>query len=510
MTTVEGGVAGKLKRLAALTQEMLARRRLIIASNRGPLEFQLQADGSLSSQRGSGGMVTALMAATRFVPATWVAAAMTDGDRKAAEEANGGLLKIPDYEIYVRFVVVPRPVYQRHYYVFCNPLLWFVQHYMWNTPRTPNIGRAVYEAWDEGYVPMNQAIAEAVLEEARRSPEPPFVLLQDYHLYLAAAMIRREMPEATILHFTHIPWPGPRYWGVLPEFMRKAILRDLCAADIVGLQTTSDVRQFLHCCEAMLRGAVIDFQERHVTYQGHTTYVAAYPISVDAAGLLEFAHSPDVERYKRELEPFLGQQTVVRVDRSEPSKNVIRGLRSWELLLERHPEHRGRVNLLQFLVPSRSELGVYQTYTDEIFELVESINDQYGDLGWQPIRMFYENNYAQAIAAMSVYDVLFVNPIIDGMNLVSKEGPLVNKGDGVLLLSELAGSAEQLSEYALTVCPTDLEGTVRALHQALTMPLDERRRRAAALKRLVQEEDITFWLERQLRDLMAVSRGGLS
>ncbi len=509
MTSSEGGLRAKLQRLEAICQEMLARRRLIIASNRGPLEFRIEADGSLSTQRGSGGMVTALMAATRFVPATWVAAAMTDGDRRAAEEAGGGLLQVPDQEIYVRFVVVPRPVYQRHYYVFCNPLLWFVQHYMWNTPRTPNIGRAVYEAWEGGYVATNEAIAQAIIAEARQDPEPPYVLLQDYHLYLAAALVRKEMPQATILHFTHIPWPGPRYWGVLPEFMRKTIHSDLCAADIVGLQTASDVRNFLHCCESMLKGAIIDYQQRHVTYQGHTTHICNYPISVDAAGLLEFAQSPEVQKYRQELQPFLGRQTIVRVDRSEPSKNVVRGLRSLELLLERYPEFRGQLSLLQFLVPSRSELGVYQTYTDEVFELIESINDQFADGDWQPIQVFYENNYAQAIAGMSLYDVLLVNPIIDGMNLVSKEGPLVNKGDGVLVLSELAGSAEQLSEYALTICPTDLEGTVRALHQALTMPLDERRRRAAALKRLVQEEDITFWLERQLRDLMAVSRGGL-
>ncbi len=509
MLDVEGGVRAKLQRLQALCQEMLARRRLIIASNRGPLEFQLQLDGSLTSQRGGGGMVTALMGATRFVPATWIATAMTDGDRKAAEQANGGLIQVPDSDIYVRFVIVPRAIYQRHYYVFCNPLLWFVQHYMWNTPRTPNIGRAVYEAWESGYLPVNDAIAQAIVEETQGDREPPFVLLQDYHLYLAAARVRQALPGAIILHFTHIPWPGPRYWGVLPEFMRRTIHEDMCRADIVGLQTSSDVRNFLHCCESMLKGAIIDYQRRLVTFRGHTTHICHYPISVDASGLLEFAQSDEVREYKEQLRPLLGQQTIVRVDRSEPSKNIVRGLRAFELLLERYPDFRGRVRLLQFLVPSRSELGLYQTYTDEVFEAVDSINDQYGDVDRQPVQVFYENNYAQAISAMSLYDILLVNPLIDGMNLVSKEGPLVNESDGVLVLSELAGSYEQLSEYALGVCPTDLEGTVRALHQALTMPADERRRRAAALKRLIQEEDICFWLERQLRDLLALSRGGL-
>lgn len=506
MPASNGSSVDKLPRLKALTEQLLERRKLIIASNRGPMEYSIEPGGSLTAHRGSGGMVTALVSATRFVPATWVASAMTDGDRIAAERSEDDLHQVPENEIYVRFVTVPPSTYQRHYYVFCNPLLWFVQHFMWNTPRTPNIGRAVYEAWESGYIPVNEAIASAVVREAKKQPEPPYVLLQDYHLYLAPAMIRREVQDATILHFTHIPWPGPRYWGVLPEFMRRRIHEDMLASDIVGLQTSGDTRNFLHCCEALLDDVDIDYGRSLVNYQGRTTRVRAYPISIDASGLQEYARSPEVEEYKERLKPFLGEQTIVRVDRSEPSKNIIRGLRSYELLLERYPELRREVNFLQFLVPSRSELGVYQTYTDEIFELIDSINDHFGDLEWQPIRIFYEENYPQAIAAMSLYDVLLVNPIIDGMNLVSKEGPLVNEKDGVLILSELAGSFEQLSPHCIPIAPTDLEGTVRAIHEALTMPADERNRRAHALKSLIQEEDITFWLERQFGDLMAMSR----
>ncbi|HEV8574542.1 MAG TPA: trehalose-6-phosphate synthase, partial [Dehalococcoidia bacterium] len=157
----------KLQGLRTLTQQLLEHRKLIIASNRGPMEFRVEEDSSLSAHRGSGGMVTALLSATRFVPATWVASAMTDGDRLAAERSEG-LHQVPENEIYVRFVTVPQSTYQRHYYVFCNPLLWFVQHFMWNTPRTPNIGRAVYEAWESGYIPVNEAISQAVIEEARR------------------------------------------------------------------------------------------------------------------------------------------------------------------------------------------------------------------------------------------------------------------------------------------------------------------------------------------------------
>ncbi len=489
-----------------MCREMLGSRPLIIASNRGPVEYHIESDGSLSAQRGGGGMVTAVMAAARVLPATWVASAMTEGDREAAGRSKRAVLEVPDSDMRVRFVTVPPPVYQRHYYVLCNPLLWFIQHFMWNTPRTPNIGRAVYEAWDNGYVPVNKAIADAVVAQAKQAPEPPYVLLQDYHLYLAPAMIRRAAPEATLLHFTHIPWPGPRYWGILPEFMRRRIHADLCAADIVGLQTVSDARNFLHCCDAILPGATVDYQKREISFEGRTTRVRHYPISIDTDGLLRFSRSLEVRAATDKLQPLTGEQTIVRVDRAEPSKNIVRGLRAFELFLERHEDFRKKVNLLQCLVPSRGELGLYQTYADEIFEIVDSINDHYGDIEWQPVRVFYEENYPQAIAAMTLYDVLMVNPVIDGMNLVSKEGPLVNARDGVLILSETAGSYEQMAEHVLPVAPTDIEGTVRALHRALTMPQRERKRRAQALKRLVQEQDIAVWLESQFRDLTALPR----
>ncbi len=498
----------RLDRLSGLTRQLLDGKRLIIASNRGPVQYDLQADGSLSANRGSGGMVTALMAASKVVPVTWVAMAMTEGDRRAAAQTDGDLLKATEDEAYVKLVTVPNPVYQRHYYVICNPLLWFIQHFMWNTPRTPNIGRAVYEAWESGYTPVNRAIADAIIGEARRDDKQPVVMMQDYHLYLAPSMVREALPHATLLHFTHIPWPGPRYWGLLPRFMRHAVHESMCANDIVGLQSKEDVSNFLHCADGMLDGTVVDYHEGTIQFRGRTIYVRRYPISVDSAELLEFAQSEEISRHVARLTPLTGEQTIVRVDRSEPSKNIIRGLRAWELLLERHPEFRGKVNFLQFLVPSRTELGVYQTYTDEAFELVESINDHYGDADWQPVRVFYEENYAQAMAGMTLYDVLIVNPIIDGMNLVSKEGPLVNTRNGVVILSEMAGSHDQMEPHVLSVSPTDLEGTVRALHQALTMSPEERRERAAGLRRIVEEQDILHWIGSQFGDLLSLSTKG--
>ena len=507
MTTAQSYFGKREERFRDLCQRLLAERRPIFASNRGPISLVENADGSVTPQRGSGGLVTALTSISRFVPLTWVVSAMTEAERQQAA-ASGDALRAPllEQEIYLRFVAVPRAVYQRYYYAFCNPLLWFIQHYMWNTPRAPNIGRATYEAWEDGYVPVNQAFARALVEEAERDARAPFIFIHDYHLYLAPGEVRRLLPDAPILHFTHIPWPGPRYWGILPAFMRRQIHENLCAANIVGFQTMRDVQNFLHGCESCLDGASVDYRACTVSRNGWLTQVTNYPISVDAAGLAQLAVSPEVEHYEKALRPLTRDFTIVRVDRAEPSKNIIRGFRAYESLLDRYPELRGKVAFLAFLVPSRTELPVYQTYTDELFEVVTAINDEYGSDDWQPIRVFYEENYAQAVAAMRLYDILLVNPIVDGMNLVAKEGPLVNTRDGVLVLSEMAGAHEQLGEYALSVSPTDIEGTVRALHAALRMHPDERRRRAAALRRVVQEEDVTFWMERQFRDLMALSR----
>jgi trehalose 6-phosphate synthase len=497
----------KQERFQELCQRMLAERRLIVASNRGPVDYTLAPDGSFCTQRGTGGLVVALSPVSRFIPLTWVATAMSEGDRRLAEEADGRVrVPLPGQEIYLRFVVVPRSVYHRFYSVFCNPLLWFIQHYMWNTPRTPSIGRPVYEAWEQGYVRVNQAFARAVAEEASGDSRTPFIFLHDYHLYLAPAEVRQLLPDAPILHFTHIPWPGPRYWSILPEFMRREIHEKICAADIVSFQTMRDVRDFLLCCEEFLKGASIDHRACTVTQDDWLTRVTYYPISIDAASLSRFAVSAEVQQYEESLSQLRREVTIVRVDRAEPSKNIIRGFRAYDNLLERYPGLHRHVVLLAFLVPSRGEVSIYRAYARDLLDLAKAINDKHGDGEWQPIHLFYEDNYAQAIAAMRLYDVLLVNPLIDGMNLVAKEGPLVNTRDGVLVLSEMAGSHEQLGEYALSICPTDLEGTMRALYSAITMPAEEKRRRAAALRRAVQEEDITFWMQRQFRDLMAVSR----
>jgi len=488
-------------RLKELCRQRLSGRRIILASNRGPIEYYFTEDRQLRSRRGSGGVVTALSSLSKYVELDWIASAMGQGDREVAQRAQGKRFKTPDSDnLYLRFVVCSRNTYHKYYSVICNPLLWFLQHYMWNTPTTPNIDILTHDAWENGYVSVNEAFARAVVAEAKRSSLPPVVILNDYHLYLAGAYIRRQMPNLVIQHFTHIPWPAACYWQLLPSSMRQAIFQSLCATDIVGLQTRRDVHNFLHCCEVFVDQAEIDYGQHTIKVNEHLVQVKAYPISVDVAGLEKSVSSTRLQEYEQKLRQLCGEQTIVRVDRAEPSKNIVRGFRAFDKLLERYPQFRGKVKFIAFLVPTRTHLRPYQRYMQEVTQLIEAINSKYGTEEWYPIDFFYENNYVQALAGMRLYDVLLVNAVIDGMNLVAKEGPTVNNSDGVLILSETVGACEQLGEHALTVAPADLEGTTQALYTALTMPSDERKRRATMLKRSIEEEDITDWLLHLLED----------
>ncbi len=475
-----------------------------MASNRGPIEYHLTEDRQLQARRGSGGVVTALSSVSEHVELQWIASAMGEGDRVMARQTEGGCFKVPlgTENLYLRFVVSPRDTYHKFYSIICNPLLWFLQHYMWNSPRTPNVDLSVYDAWENGYVAVNKAFAQAVVEEAKKQDPLPIVMLHDYHFYLAGSYIRQQLPDIVMQQFTHIPWPSPPYWQLLPRFMLEAIFRGLCTNDIVGFQTERDVHSFLYGCESFIKDADIDYQAHKVRIGDHTAEVNAYPVSVDVGALKKIVTSARFHGYEEKLRPLCGQQTIVRVDRLEPSKNLIRGFRAFDALLERYPQFVGQVKLLAFLVPSRTHLRPYQRYAQETLQLIESINNKYRTAEWYPIDLFHENNYVQALAGMSLYDVLLVNAVIDGMNLVAKEGPTVNARDGVVILSETVGACEQLSDDVLTIASADIEGTTQALYTALTMPAEERSRHAAALKQSIEEEDLTYWIWRILEDIV--------
>ena len=530
---------------AGLLDELLGRDgRLFVVSNRGPITFETDpgAPDGLAAGRGSGGLVTALAELGRHAPVTWIAAALTEGDRIAAPYLGGrrgsaakgtageaartaagprrgirgrvGALiddLLPDQDLALSYVPLDPDVYDRFYRVVSNPFLWFLQHRMYAPAYGPNVDAALLDAWRRGYRSANATLADAVVKAAA-GHERPIVLLQDYHLYLAPARIRERLPDATILHFNHIPWPAESEWQLLPQALRREICEGLLACDIVGLQTDRYASHFLDTVASFVRDARVDPEGRSVRWRDRRIRVRTYPIAVDPDGLARFARSASVtervDRIRQRLERAGNPALIVRADRIEPSKNALRGFLAFEELLERHPELRGTVRFLAVQAPTRTEIREYAEYGAAVREVVARVNGL-AEPDDAPIWIADGSDYAMAIAALRVADTVLVNPLVDGMNLVAKEAVLVGERDPVLILSETAGAAEQLAGDSLTVAPADIVGTAEALERALRMPRDERRARLRRLRASVREEDLDWWLRRQLRDVAALRRGDL-
>ena len=488
-------------------EELLTSRHLIIASNHGPVTFHRDDQGEIQPQRsGGGGLVTALSGIAQHVEPTWVASAISEEDKNW----HGGVVPIGESgsSIRLNFVASEEAAYDGYYKVIANPLLWFLQHSMWDIFRSPTIDRTTWQNWQNGYVTVNRLFAETISKQILASQKPALVMLQDYHLYLAPYFIRRVLrPKAryTLMHFIHIPWPGAEDWGFLPPRMRQSILEGLCAVDLLGFQTREDGLNFIRTVESLLPQAHVNFKHGRIWYRNHATHVRDFPISIDVGGSKRLAESEEVaENHKSFLELYGGNPLILRIDRIEPSKNIVRGFQAFDEMLELHPEHRGRVQFLALLVPSRMEVEEYQNYLNELMGAAGQVNAKYGDSTWEPVRVVVGENYPRAVAALQLYDVLLVNSIADGMNLVAKEGPIVNQQNGVLVLSERTGARQQLESGALVIPPLDVSATASALHQALIMPADERKEKAERLRHLVEAEDIINWLCQQLETIVTL------
>lgn len=483
---------------------MAARRKLIVVSNRGPVAYDRDAEGARVARRGGGGLVTALRSLVEHHDVTWIASAMSAEDRIVAEEAPERSL--PEtarngapYEL--RFVVHDPSAYDWYYNVVANPMLWFVHHYLWGLAGEPDVDHGLHHAWNEGYVPVNGNFADAVVAELEREPGAA-VLFHDYHLYVAPALVRERVPDALLSHFVHVPWSMPEYWRVLPEPIRRAVHEGLLASDVVSFHTSRWRRNFLRSCEDVL-GVEVDVITGEVPVGDRIVTVHARPISVDPEEFDEVAAGPEVGAEERAIEAERPETLIVRVDRTDPSKNVVRGFRAYEAYLDAHPEMHGKVQMLALLDPSRQDIPEYAEYLGAVQRAARAVNDRFQQEGWVPLDLQIRDNFPQAVAAYKQYDVLLVNAIFDGMNLVAKEAPLVNTRNGVLVLSENAGAHEELGAWALTVNPFDIAGQADAIHAAVTMAADERRRRREAIAEHVRSHDIGEWIDAQLEDLDA-------
>jgi trehalose 6-phosphate synthase len=475
------------------------RRKLIVVSNRGPVSFGRGEDGARTARRGGGGLVTALRSLVAHHDVTWVASAITDEDRAVAAEGLQQETARDGSAYRLRLVAHDPQAYDWFYNVVSNPMLWFLQHYLWNLAAQPNVDHAFRHAWTEGYAAVNRGFAEATLEELEREPDAT-VFFHDYHLYLAPRLVREAAPEATLAQFVHIPWSEVDAWRVLPDAIRFAIHDGLLANDVIGFHTERWRRNFLRCA-LDIAGAEVDLGRGVARHAGHDALVSAHPISVDPAEFDALADDPAVQAAGVDIRAYRPEKLILRVDRTDPSKNVVRGFRAFELYLDAHPEMHGRVIMVSRLDPSRQDIPEYAEYLGAIQREARRVNDRFQREGWTPIWLEIADDFARSVASYREFDVLLVNPIFDGLNLVAKEAPLVNARDGVLVLSENAGVHEELGRWAISVSPFDVAGQAAAIHEALEMPQEERHERIEAIRAHVRTHDLEAWIGAQLADI---------
>jgi trehalose 6-phosphate synthase len=467
---------------------------LIIVSNRGPLQFERDESGERTVRRGGGGLVTALSGLVSHRDALWIASAMTDEDVAVSNEEGGPVeQELDGIEYRVRLVGSDPDAYDRFYNVIANPILWFIQHYLWDISNAPDIRQQEIDAWDHGYQTVNQDIAKAVLGEIE-GQEDPLVMLHDYHLYTAPGMIRAERPDAFLHHFVHIPWSQPDSWRILPTRVRTAVYEGMLANDIIGFHTQAYCINFLRCCDELLDDVDVDYVNAEVDHPGGKTVARAYPLGIDAQRLQRAAASPEVAEAEREVLERRRQYLIIRVDRADLSKNVLRGFTAFDTFLTQHPEFREKVTFIAHLQPSRQDVPEYAEYLERIEALVAVVNHRHGTTDWMPIDLkIYKH-----------FDLLMVNSLFDGMNLVAKEAPAVNTRDGVLMLSENTGSHQELIDHVISVNPFDIQEQADAIHRALTMDPEQKRKWAEGLREIIFSRNPGDWVDDQIRDIEAV------
>jgi trehalose 6-phosphate synthase len=479
-------------------------RLVLVASNRGPVSFTFAADGSLAARRGGGGLVSGLTPGLAAVAVNgevlWICAALSDADRVAAqlgERAHGAPGEAP-----VRMLDIPEDTFAAAYNGIANSVLWFVHHLLFDTPVKPRFDAGFRRDW-AAYVAYNQAFADALAEEAVTGTR---VLVQDYHLALAPRMLRDLRPGTRIAHFEHTPWAPPDYYRLLPDDVAVAVLDGMLGADHLGFHSERWAAAFLDCCEAVLGalGAQVSRSGTggQVSYRGRVTGVATHPLGVDAEALRARGQEADVRAAVGVLSGAAGgRQVIVRIDRTELSKNIVRGLVAYRELLVTRPQWRGQVVHLVLAYPSRSGLAEYRAYTERVHELAREINAEFGTDDWDPLVLDLKDDYPRSLAACGLADVLLVNPIRDGMNLVAQEGPILSERGCALVLSREAGAASLIGDSALLVNPYDVTATAEALHAGLCMAAGERQRRSAAVTAAASAQAPQRWLDDQLAAL---------
>jgi trehalose 6-phosphate synthase len=476
--------------------------RFVIVSNRGPVTFSRSESGERGYSRGAGGLVTALNAVSRRrQEVVWIASAQSEEDARVAEESLEEPYKVEDLKIVL--VEHDEDSYDLMYNHLANPLLWFVQHGLYDLPYKPELGEDTQRAWEDGYVVISENFAEAVGRTLEAiGGEEPVILVHDYQLYMVPHALRERLGDDPFISlFVHIPWPDPETWRVLPRYVREGALRSLLEANVVAFHTEGYARNFVRTAQEVL-GVKTNEGEGVIHLGDREVWVRAYPISIDPTEFEELAQSEEVLEGEESVKNLAGK-LLLRVDRMDLSKNIVRGFHAYDRMLERYPQMREQVTFLARCQPSRGDIPEYARYAEDIQNVAGEINEKHATGSWKPIELSMEDDFPLSVAAYKNYDVLLVNAVRDGMNLIAKEAVIANEKNGVLLLSENAGAHEELGEHALTVNPFDIDEQADALYEALIMPEDERARRAEELEQTIRSYTIDEWVEAQLRDIAA-------
>jgi trehalose 6-phosphate synthase len=453
---------------------------MMLVTHRGPFSFSAHVDTGFEATRGAGGIVSALLPlvdggiADHRERVAWIAATIDDDDRAAVD---AGAATVPGLDLHL--LALDPALHRLHYDVVSNATLWFLHHGLFDLPRRPRFDQRFHDAW-EGYVAVNETFAATVIEQAE--PDEP-VLVHDYQLALVPGMVRAARPDLALVHFTHTPFCGPNSIRVLPNTVSVGLCQSMASVP-TGFHTV----RWAHSYEASAR-TVLGIEAPIVPS-------FAAPLGPDADALAESAAAAVASGATAELDEVVGDRKVImRTDRMDPAKNIVRGFHAYDELLATRPEWRERVVFLARLTPSREGLAEYLAYHQEVERTVLRVNERWSRGDWQPIVLDTRDDYERSVAAFTRYDALFVNPLKDGLNLVAKEGPIVNERAGVVCLSPEAGAYEELQEAVLAVHPYDITQTAAALHDALAMQRVERTRRAARLRELVARHNPRSWLD---------------
>ena len=454
--------------------------RVILVANRLPVSIGTDADGALTVEASPGGLASGLAGVHARADTRWIGWPGTTEDVDQAELdrllAERRLIGVPLSLAEIR----------RYYDGYANGVIWPLFHYL--IERLP----LEIEGFDS-YEAVNERFADAVVAEYR---DGDVVWIHDYQLLLVPELVRRQLPTARIGFFLHIPFPASEVFRTLPH--RERLLQGLLGADLVGFHTAAYMRHF---ATALLRILGVPSDVDRLAWRGREVRLGVFPLGVDATGLARAAAQPEIEEQAR-VWAESGVRILLGIDRLDYTKGIPRRLLAFERLLERHPELRERVRLVQVAVPSREFVEAYQTFREQAEALIGRIHGAFATPNWVPVHWMYRGVSPEELLALyRAADVMLVTPLRDGMNLVAKEfcAARVDE-DGVLVLSEFAGAASELSE-ALMVNPFDVEGAAATYYRALSMSEDERRSRMMALRLRVLAYDAGRWADRFLDTL---------